>query len=84
MTRDAWIRACANHFSWTPKRTSTICSQHFEPSCFIIQANNMRRLKQFALPTLELAKVLLFSYFVGLFPRLASQLFKDDSLPELL
>ncbi|XP_061708423.1 THAP domain-containing protein 1-like [Cydia pomonella] len=57
MIRDIWTRACANHFSWTPKRTSTICSQHFETSCFITQSSNKRKLKQYAVPTLELPKV---------------------------
>ncbi|XP_063394842.1 THAP domain-containing protein 1-like [Cydia fagiglandana] len=55
--RDAWMKACAKHVSWTPKRTSTICSQHFEPSCFIIQAHNKRKLKECAVPTLKLPKV---------------------------
>ncbi|XP_063617110.1 THAP domain-containing protein 1-like [Cydia splendana] len=57
MIRDVWMKACANHVSWTPKRTSTICSQHFEPSCFITQAHNKRKLKECAVPTLKLPKV---------------------------
>ncbi|XP_045505666.1 THAP domain-containing protein 1-like [Colias croceus] len=56
MFRHVWIQACGNHTSWTPKRTSTICSEHFDTTCFIKQSNNRRRLKQDAVPTLKLPK----------------------------
>lgn len=46
--RAAWIEACGNHNTWVPKRTSTVCSDHFKTSCFILQEqpNNKRKLNQ--------------------------------------
>lgn len=57
VTRAEWIKACRNHVTWVPKRTSTVCSRHFEASCFVLLANNKRRLKQSAVPTLQLSEV---------------------------
>ncbi|CAG4927343.1 unnamed protein product [Colias eurytheme] len=56
MFQHVWIQACGNRTYWTPKPTSTICSEHFDTTCFIKLSNNRRRLKQDAVPTLKLPK----------------------------
>ncbi|KAI8439068.1 hypothetical protein MSG28_012933 [Choristoneura fumiferana] len=48
--RKIWRDFCPRPRSWQPKRTSNICSDHFEPSCF--QAGHRRRLNDNAVPTL--------------------------------
>ncbi|XP_028177618.1 THAP domain-containing protein 1-like isoform X2 [Ostrinia furnacalis] len=55
--RNIWMWACQKHASWTPTRCSTICSMHFDTSCFIFKTNNKRKLKPSSVPTLNLSKV---------------------------
>ncbi|XP_045488303.1 peroxynitrite isomerase THAP4 isoform X4 [Pieris rapae] len=52
--RQQWIKACENHRTWLPKRTSKVCSDHFDTSCFLLLANNKRKLKESATPTFKL------------------------------
>ncbi|XP_073957424.1 uncharacterized protein [Choristoneura fumiferana] len=57
--RQNWIKACGNHKTWLPKRTSKICSEHFHASCFLLLSNNKRKLTEAATPTLKLPLLLL-------------------------
>ncbi|XP_045509815.1 THAP domain-containing protein 1 A-like [Colias croceus] len=49
-----WIECCGRKSEWVPKRTSTICSRHFDTSQFECLQNQRRKLKNDAVPTLFL------------------------------